>query len=305
MSDYTDLFLDSTSQAQLNTAYAFPIAVYQSNLAQKRLGYVTFHWHEEIQYCCVLSGRIRILIGAHEYTANAGEGFFINTNQLHSIRPLHEKNGDNRYICLDIHPKLLYLFPESILAEKYIFPILHDPNIPFIKFSPHILWQRKVLTIIKKIYAVYEKQSSGFEFDIMRLLLLLWKFFFLNQGAFEKPFPSWQIHYQPQIKMILTYIHVHYAEKISLTDLSHAIFLSESECCRVFKRYLHCTIFEYIIEYRLNQSMLLLISTTKTINTISYETGFSNARYYILRFKEKLGITPREYRRIMISKRNS
>lgn len=33
MSDYTDLFLDSTSQAQLNTAYAFPIAVYQSNLA--------------------------------------------------------------------------------------------------------------------------------------------------------------------------------------------------------------------------------------------------------------------------------
>lgn len=49
-----------------------------------------------------------------------------------------------------------------------------------------------------------------------------------------------------QIKQMMIYVHEHYSEKISVSQLAAAAYLSERECFRVFHDHLHTTPTEYI-----------------------------------------------------------
>lgn len=55
---------------------------------------------------------------------------------------------------------------------------------------------------------------------------------------------------------------------------------------------------EYIRSFRLNQALILLQEQRKNINEISYEVGFNTPSYFIKCFREKYGITPKEYGQI-------
>ena len=46
--------------------------------------------------------------------------------------------------------------------------------------------------------------------------------------------------------MMMIYIHEHYTEKITISDLASTAYLSERECFRIFRNYLHTTPTEYI-----------------------------------------------------------
>ncbi|WP_369412890.1 helix-turn-helix transcriptional regulator [Oceanobacillus alkalisoli] len=72
--------------------------------------------------------------------------------------------------------------------------------------------------------------------------------------------------------------------------------LSKAETIRVFKRHVGRTPFNYILDYRLERSINLLIGTRSTITEIALECGFSNVSYFIEKFKEAFHMTPRKYR---------
>lgn len=90
-------------------------------------------------------------------------------------------------------------------------------------------------------------------------------------------------------------------EKIELNDLAKEVNLSKSTCCREFKKYMNCTIFEYIINYRLVASSNLLITTNNSISDIAYQCGFGSTSYFIEKFKMKTGVSPSIYRRQKIN----
>ena len=55
---------------------------------------------------------------------------------------------------------------------------------------------------------------------------------------------------------------------------------------------------QYINSLRIQKSMEMLSSSEKTITEICYENGFSDIRYFSYIFKEYVGLTPRDYRKI-------
>jgi AraC-like DNA-binding protein len=113
------------------------------------------------------------------------------------------------------------------------------------------------------------------------------------------------INNNSRIKMIIDYISNHYIEKIELIDLANEINLSKSACCREFKRYMKCSIFEYIINYRLLISTKLLLTTNDSITNIAYKCGFGSTSYFIEKFKNKTGVTPFIYRKEKIDNKES
>lgn len=56
------------------------------------------------------------------------------------------------------------------------------------------------------------------------------------------------------------------------------------------------SISDYITEYRLSQVLFMLDYTDKSITEIALLSGFSTASYFDSHFKEKMLITPLEYR---------
>lgn len=58
-----------------------------------------------------------------------------------------------------------------------------------------------------------------------------------------------------KIKDLMIYIHQHYGEKISVSEVAASAYLSERECFRIFQECLHMTPMQYIQNYRLQMGL--------------------------------------------------
>ena len=97
-------------------------------------------------------------------------------------------------------------------------------------------------------------------------------------------------------KNILAYLHKHYAEKVTINDSATAVNISPKECIRSFKKNIHQTPIEYLLNYRVEQAKKLLRHSELSITDIALRAGFSTSDYFSKIFKERVGMTLREYR---------
>lgn len=96
---------------------------------------------------------------------------------------------------------------------------------------------------------------------------------------------------------IAYYLNTNYKENITLPTLEKEFFLSKATLCKRFKEGMNCSIMEYLTLIRLSRAKALLISSSKSVEAISAECGFSSANYMGLVFKKELGISPLGYRK--------
>ncbi len=98
------------------------------------------------------------------------------------------------------------------------------------------------------------------------------------------------------IKEILTYIEGHYMEKITVSELSKLIYMSEGHTIRLFKYYTGYTPYAYLKSYRIMQATRLLDTTAYSIGQIAEKTGYHSVSHFISDFKSLKSIPPHEYR---------
>lgn len=96
---------------------------------------------------------------------------------------------------------------------------------------------------------------------------------------------------------IVSYIHKHYQEDITLEQLAQMFYVSPFYLCREFKRYTNSTIVQYVNITRVMNAQRRLMETDKTVTEISRETGFSNLTHFNRVFKSITGTTPSGYRK--------
>ena len=101
---------------------------------------------------------------------------------------------------------------------------------------------------------------------------------------------------------IIDFLSSHYAEQVSLDMLSKKFFLSKMSLCAYFKAAMNCTICEYIMQLRLNKAKQYLSSSKKSVEEIASLCGFSSGAYMGLIFKNKVGLSPLQYRKLQTSK---
>ena len=100
-----------------------------------------------------------------------------------------------------------------------------------------------------------------------------------------------------KVQLALDFISKHFAEPISLRDVSHAVGLSPSRLAHLVKDYTGKTVIQIIQQARVRQAQRLLERTSRTCTEIAYDVGFGDQSYFIKHFKRLAGITPARYRR--------
>lgn len=88
---------------------------------------------------------------------------------------------------------------------------------------------------------------------------------------------------------------------LSLMQISSQMNISSRRLSKVFKDEMHLFIPDYITEVRLCKAAELLENTSLNVNEIALRIGIENTTYFYKIFKNKFGITPKEYafKRIM------
>ena len=92
------------------------------------------------------------------------------------------------------------------------------------------------------------------------------------------------------------YIDAHLNEKISIESLANTIGLSKFHFARAFKQSEGVTPHDYLIQRRVKRAMELLAGTDLPLSKIAAAVGFSDESHCARRFREIVGVRPRDYR---------
>jgi len=92
------------------------------------------------------------------------------------------------------------------------------------------------------------------------------------------------------------FLDTSFAEHHTLAALSAHAGVSETYLCRAFKRYTGKTLFEYILDRRIQAAMLRLRTTDDKVLHIALSCGFGDISHFNRAFKKRVGTTPVRYR---------
>ena len=107
----------------------------------------------------------------------------------------------------------------------------------------------------------------------------------------------------PYIAAVLKYIHEKIGQKISVDDIVGLVPLSRRLLEVRFKKTMGTSIYDYILQIRV-QKIAQLLSTGKTVSEAASELGYSDVKNLSREFKKIKGVTPSEYRKNKLRKQN-
>ena len=95
----------------------------------------------------------------------------------------------------------------------------------------------------------------------------------------------------------LQLIDRHYSKALSILDIAEQLGVSKSSLCHIFKAETGFSPYDYIITKRIDQAKYLLRKMDLTISEISYQIGFQSESHFTKTFRERVGMSPTEFRR--------
>lgn len=279
--------------------YSFPFMTSFERLSLYEKESFSWHWHPEIELTLILDGEIEYQVNEKTYHLKAGDGLFCNSNMLHTGRSISHR--DCRYLSVTFHPRLLYGYKSSLLDTKYVTAVLESPALSSLALSPLIPWQSEMLGYLRAIQTLCDSRGASWELEAVVLLYQLWLTLFRNA---DLGIPSLSSKRSlERLRSILLFIQEHYSEKITLDEIASCISISKSECCRFFRSHMHQPLFDYLLQYRVEQSLPLLLDENLSVTEIAFSCGFSTPSYYTKIFRRHMGCTPRAYREAHLQRR--
>lgn len=104
-----------------------------------------------------------------------------------------------------------------------------------------------------------------------------------------------------QLAQVLDLLHKRFAKPIRIDDLCTAANLSARSLHRLFARHLGQNVSEYMGRLRIGRACMLLVETDYPISMIAAETGFSNLSNFNRQFRNSRHMTPKEFRRFVVT----
>lgn len=285
-----DLLSDSSERVPYNSP-DMPVYADMGQLSNF-LNYASSgHWHDDVEFSIVLSGRMSYNINGAVHTLEQGEGVFVNSRQFHNN--FSPDGSDCRYICILFHPVLLCA--NSFLENSYVIPVMANTLFPYAVLRPSDLWQAELMGDIRRIYQL---SAEGKAADLLAqsIFFHMWSILYEHMpagGQARVPLNS----RLSALRDMVGYLQKNYCEKISLADISAAGKVCQSNCSSIFNEYLHQTPMQYLTGYRLNKSAQLLQGTFMNITEIALASEFFGVSYYTETFRKYFGCTPTGYRK--------
>ncbi|WP_194458313.1 AraC family transcriptional regulator [Paenibacillus radicis (ex Gao et al. 2016)] len=287
---------DQGFEERLHGDYRFPFEVSKDSLSEYEQGFFECHWHPEVEFTVVLKGAMLYQVNDTVYELSEGSGLFANANSLHSARA-YDNGRDCTYIAVIFNPVLVFGHERSAIEEKYVKTITEAPHLASMLLTPESAWQKQAIRLLMEIHQQNEQRGVCYELLIKSKLCELWALLF--QG-FQDSSPRIQpgaTRSVLRVKQALQFIHSHYENKLTLEEIAAACNLSKSECSRFFKKMIRQSPFEYLLHYRIQKSLPLLLDPDANITEVSEQVGFASVSYYAEIFRRYMKCSPTEYRK--------
>jgi AraC-like DNA-binding protein len=243
----------------------------------------------------ILKGRGRHYIDREEFHETGASLAVTHYGQRQDI--LTDKYGmDVMNIYLDLAHHVLPALPDKL---QRVLPLLlplhprfvHSLNrIVRIQFDDAGPASRHVFTIEREI----RERREGWE----EAVRLHWKLFLMIccRQVVERGFmaPASETSHLEDLRQFLDQ---NFSSPHTLQALAKRARLTPTSLCHAFKNYTGKTVFDYLIERRIQAAMMRLLSRDEKVTSIALDCGFNDLAYFYRKFHALVGMSPGAYRR--------
>ncbi|MBQ8540503.1 MAG: AraC family transcriptional regulator [Clostridia bacterium] len=237
------------------------------------------HIHREFEFLVMTEGKGTVYIENEKFEIKAGEGLFINSEELHI--GIKTDNEPARFFAVVFAPEVFGNLAMDTIVQKYVKPVIEKQV-----RAPRRLDE----AVIELLYKVHEKPG---ELKIKALLYDIWD---KCLAMCEKCSEGARSKAVDEMKTVMEYMRENCHRSIALEDMAKHINISKGYLCREFRRVIHMTPFEYLTRLRIDKSCDMLKSTDLSVGCIAERCGFNSFSYFTKIFREKMGCSPKEYR---------
>lgn len=255
------------------------------------------HMHDKIELLYCVSGSFRALLNGKEFFFGTGDILLINSHEIHQV--WSETDGDNSYMVLKLEPELLYNSSQAIFEMKYVLPFTLSHSTHPKLFRSSQLAAGNIPPLLFEIEREYSEQKYAYELAIRACIcrLFLWILRYWSSQGFDLNMHN-DISEKNMVKLqsVLDYVGEYYSRDISVADMAAMCNMSYSYFSRQFKQIMNRSFSDYLTHVRIFEAEKLLTSTSLNITEVAREVGFSDAGYFIQKFKQLKGISPKKFK---------
>ena len=253
------------------------------------------HKHNYVELVYMCSGSTtHILNGKETLVLKEGDLLFLNQNATQEILPASESDIAVNFVILPefFNVSFSMMREENVLRDFLLSTLSGgDSLLSFLHFSAKdILPVQNLLE--NMIWTIYEKHPATNTVIQTTMGLLL-----MNLSAFaeniNKGLPD--RYEENMVFTVLKYIETRYKDG-TLAEISTEINEPAYFVSRLLKKHLNKNFKELLQERKLQQAVFLLKQSTLTVERIIVSVGYDNSSYFHRKFREKYGMSPKEYR---------
>lgn len=252
----------------------------------------TLHYHEYIEFLYGFSGKAKVYIGNSIYTMEEGDLFIINAGEVHNVAC---EDGEATYYVVKFLPKLLYSQGQSLSVVRHLLPMWQKQ----VAFRPALrkkdLDGSGIHEQVMGIKSEWETRSAGYELivqaNIMRIFV--WMLRHCCSGISQQA--DIPVHLQKALQIALEETPKN-LDSWNAEEAAKACGLSYNYFCHNFKKAFGFSYTSYLESLRLREGERLLLTTDMEITDIAFSVGFGTVSYFIERFRNNYGVTPRVFR---------
>jgi len=258
-----------------------------------------WHYHPEYELCLVNKSTGRRMVGDHIGYFDEGDLVFMGPGLPHvwiNDSPYVQGTAPHLASATVVH------FVEDFIGGQ-LFEI------------PELTPLRKVLDLSKRglLLTGKTKQELGVRMNEMakenglkRLSLLFAIFDILAHTTEYETLasPNYMQYtkgqYSDRFSKITDYILQNFQRDITLSEVASEASMAVTTFCNFFKEHYRMTFVEYLNTIRIGHVCKLLAESDENVVTIAYECGFNNLANFNRQFKRLKGMSPSEYRKMLM-----
>lgn len=255
----------------------------------------------ELQY--IKEGEVLITIEDQEYHGKPGDLFFYKPCQRHSMQAL-TKSGlwqphihfDLNYLSDSENVSISYKLLEDMSAEEksMIRPDLTEESGMLLPNYIQLINKEQFEEMLFAVIHEFENKLPFSELSLKSLFLKLWSsllrenYWNTNDNA---------IQYIPLLISVRDYINTNTSRNITLEELTKKFGISKFHLVRSFKNMFQVSPIHYHHHNRMEKAKTAMQFTNLTLSQIADSLGFESISIFSRSFKNKYGLSPRDFRK--------
>ena len=239
----------------------------------------TLHCHDFYELEIIVDGKTKTVLNGKSYDATGGIVFFLSPSDFHEYSfcdgfELYNIQFTNEAVSSEILERIASASKNVYLPQKKNFEEIV-----------------KLVSVMSELGE--EKSTSEIQTRILESILLI----LTKDDKKEKPTALASYGFDKDIQKAVMYIHAHFKENPTLSEVAETIPLNPQYFCTKFREYTGKSYKQYLKQTKLRYARRLVIATELPMLEVAENSGYSSQSHFSAEFREYYGIPPLDMRK--------